>query len=265
VTDYFSKYVLLFPTRAATAKTLVKSVEEGVFLDYGSPQSLMCDNGVQMKSKEFQALCERYKVKLFYTAHYYPRADPTERVNRVVKTMLKSFVDQQNHRTWDENLAAIGCAIRTSRHETTGHSPYFVNFGREHRLYGTDFSERIVQHPDQNRDDFIKKRQDKFLTLFESIRSRIKASRVRNQKRYNLRRRPVQYQVGQSVWRKNKSLSDAVNYYSAKLAPEYVGPFVIKKKTGTWTYELQDQRGNSKGVWHVQDLKPDNPPGNDQT
>ena len=131
--------------------------------------------------------------------------------------MLKSFVDQQNHLTWEENIAAIGCAIRTSRHETTGHSPYFINFG-------TDFSERIVQPADQNQDDFIKKRPDQFLTLFEATRSRIKASRIRNQKRFNLRRRPVKYQVGQSVWRKNKSLSEAVNYYSAKLAPEFVGP-----------------------------------------
>ncbi|KAH1008996.1 hypothetical protein HUJ04_001425 [Dendroctonus ponderosae] len=43
---------------------------------------------------------------------------------------------------------------------------------------------------------------------------------------------------------------------SAKLAPEFVGPFIIGKRTGTCNYELQDESGVSKGVWHVQDLKP---------
>ena len=58
---------------------------------------------------------------------------------------------------------------------------------------------------------------------------------------------------------KNKSLSDDVKYYSAKLAPPFIGPFIIKRKTGSCTYELQDDSGQSKGNWHVQDLKLYNP------
>lgn len=259
VSDYFSKYVLIFPCRAANAKTLSRNIEEGVFLTYGAPQFLMCDNGTPMKSKDFQELCAKYKVKLFYTASYNPRADPVERVNRVVKTMIRIYIKQNDHRTWDENLASIACAIRTSKHETTGYSPYFVNFGKEHRLYGDDFSV-ISSSCDISLDDYVKKKVAGYQKIYTDIRKRIQSSRERNQHNYNLRRRPThQFVVGQEVWRKNKSLSDAANHYCAKLAPEYLGPFIIRRKTGSCTYELEDSSGRSNGVWHIENLKPVNP------
>ena len=255
ITDYFSKYVLLYPCRSATAKSLVRHLENDVFLVYGAPQFLTCDNGSQMRSKEFQSLCAKFKVQIFYTASYYPRADHTERVNRVLKTMLRSYVQQNNHRTWEDSLSAIGCAIRTSKHETIGYTPYFVNFGREHRLFGQDFSERLPSAETECQ-NYNKERIEAFQLLYQKIHNTIKISHLRNAHNYNLRRRPLNFMPGQQVWRKNKSLSNAVNFYSAKLAPEFVGPFTIKKKTGTCTYELVDATGHPKGVWHVQDLKP---------
>lgn len=90
VSDYFSKYVILFPNRSATAKSLVKNIEEGIFLVYGVPPYILCDNGVQFRSRDFQKLCNKYKTNIRYTALYHPSANPTERVNQVIKTMLSS-------------------------------------------------------------------------------------------------------------------------------------------------------------------------------
>ena len=256
VSDYFSKYVLIYPCRSGNSKALAKHIEEGVFLTYGTPQFLTCDNGTPMKSKEFVNLCQKYKVKLFYTANYNPRADPVERVNRVVKTMLRTYVNQNDHRTWDENIASLACAIRTSKHETTGFTPYFVTFGREHRLYGQEYDTRVASE-DLPLDDYVKKKVEALRKTYEDVRKRIKVCRERNRHNYNLRRRPGQeFAIGQEVWRRNKVLSDAANKFSAKLAPQYVGPFKIRRKTGSCTYELEDSFGHSKGVWHMENLKP---------
>ncbi|KAJ8931007.1 hypothetical protein NQ314_016142 [Rhamnusium bicolor] len=43
---------------------------------------------------------------------------------------------------------------------------------------------------------------------------------------------------------------------SSKLAPKYVGPFVVAKKVSPWTYELKDVDGRFRGTWHAKDLKP---------
>ncbi|KAG5888183.1 hypothetical protein JTB14_016399 [Gonioctena quinquepunctata] len=58
------------------------------------------------------------------------------------------------------------------------------------------------------------------------------------------------------VWKRNYVLSGASKYFTRKLAPKYVGPYYIKKRLSPWTYELRDVDGNSKGSWHVKDLKP---------
>lgn len=255
VTDFFSKYVVLFPLRSANAQSLVKCVEEGIFLVYGAPQYLICDNGTPMKSTAFRELCSRYRTQISYTASYLPRADPTERVNRVVKTMISSFV-RGNQRKWDECLAAIGCAIRTARHETTGQTPYFINFGREHRLHGSEFAEQIIDDV-PNIDREIENRQKGFTKLYNDVARRLQSCRERSKRIYDLRRRSVQYTPGQRVWRRNKCQSDALRFFNAKLAPKFVGPFTVRRKVGAWTYELQDELGISKGVWHVQDLKQD--------
>ncbi|KAL3279631.1 hypothetical protein HHI36_017137, partial [Cryptolaemus montrouzieri] len=67
--------------------------------------------------------------------------------------------------------------------------------------------------------------------------------------------RPVEYQIGDSVWHRNHALSAKAKFFAAKLSPKYAGQFKIKSKHGNWTYELIDDWNKSVGVWHVNDLK----------
>lgn len=251
VTDYFSKYVLIFPVRTATAKILARHVENDLFLVYGVPKTIICDNGVQMKSTVFKKMCDKYQTKILYNANYYPRANPTERTNRTVKTMISSYISR-NHKTWDENLAAIACAIRTSRHEVLGYSPFFVNFGRNYIGSGSMHDENYMNVES----DSVDSRVAGFQKMFAEIKRKLQLAHERNKNIYNLRRRMVQYDVGQLVWKRNKVVSDMARQFSAKLAPKYIGPFRIRRKTGYLTYELVDANEHSVGTWHVQDLKP---------
>uniref|UniRef100_A0A1Y1N3D6 RNA-directed DNA polymerase n=1 Tax=Photinus pyralis TaxID=7054 RepID=A0A1Y1N3D6_PHOPY len=254
ISDYFSKFVLLFPVRAATAQTLVKCVEDHVFLMFGVPQFIVCDNGVQMRSKLFINLCDQYHVKILFTPLYYPKADPAERVNRVVKQLLSTFI-KDNHRHWDASLSAIACALRTARHESTQYTPYFTNFGKEHRIRGDSF-ETDINTPSSEMPTHLGKRIASFQNIASQIVERLKKVHIKNKRDYNLRRRHVEYNIGTKVWRKNKSISDATKNYTAKLTPKYLGPFTIRKKIGYLTYELQDSHNKFAGTWHVQDLKP---------
>ncbi|KAG5868007.1 hypothetical protein JTB14_024058 [Gonioctena quinquepunctata] len=65
---------------------------------------------------------DKHRTRIKFSASYHPRANPTERINRTLKTMLAMYVSD-NHRSWDENLDEIACAIRTSRHEVTKLTP----------------------------------------------------------------------------------------------------------------------------------------------
>lgn len=56
VCDYFSKFVLSFPLRTSKVTNILRCLENEVFLLFGVPQYLICDNGQQFKSNEFQQL-----------------------------------------------------------------------------------------------------------------------------------------------------------------------------------------------------------------
>lgn len=256
VCDYFSKYVLMCPLRSAKANGLVRFVEDNLFLVYDVPESLICDNGPQMRSNEFRQLCDKYNTRICYTAHYNPKADPVQRYNKIIKTMISSYISG-DHRKWDKHLAAIGCALRTAKSEVTGYTPFYINFGREYIKDGREYKYHLREKSsDVDINSNVLKRHEGFQKMFETIKSRLKKAQERNRHVYNLRRRPVTYEVGDKVWKRNKVLSDASKGIKAGLCPKFIGPFVITKKIGTCTYELKDESGRSVGNWHVQDLKP---------
>lgn len=138
VTDNFSKYSVLFALRSATADMICRKIEEDIFLIYGVPRLIICDNGPQYRSRQFQTLADRYGTRIRYNANYHPQANPTERNNRTLKTMLASYI-ADNHRVWDSQLPKLGCALRTAKHEAIGHTPYYVNFGRHMILRGDEY------------------------------------------------------------------------------------------------------------------------------
>lgn len=77
----------------------------------------------------------------------------------------------------------------------------------------------------------------------------------KNSHYYNLRRRKQNFKVGDLVLKKNYVQSNAANYFAAKLAPIYVGPFKIAKKISDLVYTLEDAQGVIVGNWHTSDLK----------
>jgi hypothetical protein len=87
------------------------------------------------------------------------------------------------------------------------------------------------------------------------VANRIKEAHGQNARRYNLRRRPVTYRVGDVVLKKNFPQSDAAKYFSAKLAPRYVGPYIVAKEISPLVYTLADMEGHEIGNWHVTDFK----------
>lgn len=256
ITDTFTKYSILQPLRAATAKLVSQHLENDIFLVYGVPDYIICDNGSEFIGAPVTNLARQYNIKILLNARRHPQANPAERVNRDIVTMLRAYITA-NHREWDTHIPKIGFALRTSHHETTAHSPAFLNFGRELATAGAGFGvlqdgaavpsqEECRQHVEH-----LQQLQD----IYTDVAERLKIAHNQNAQRYNLRRRPVTYKVGDTVLKKNFPQSDATNHFSAKLAPRYVGPYIVAEKISPSVYSLKDLDGKNIGNWHVQDIK----------
>lgn len=256
VTDYLSKFSLIFPLRKATSSAIIKNMEEHVFLLFGVPRRILTDNGSQYRGKEFRRFATKYDCSIKFNANYHPRANPTERQNRTLKTMLAMYV-QDNHKLWDANINQLACALRTARQEITKVSPYYMNFGRNMCLSGKDYGNELDSQNSQESDDNEQwiSRNRAFSKLYLDVKKRLEKAGERSSMRYNLRKRSAEFTVGQKVWRRNYIISDASKNFSKKLAPKYIGPLTVCRRLSPWTYELKDENGKSHGVWHLKDLK----------
>lgn len=256
VSDWFTKYPVLFPLRNAKSQNIVKHLENDVFLVYGVPQTIICDNGRQLVSKEIKKLVLDYGSRFSYTPYYHPSPNFVERWNRTICSSIRCYVSE-NHKAWDKQLAKIGYALRTNIHEVTGYSPAFLNFGRivpcSGDYYGKFPSTEILP----SSQEFWAKNLTDLKDIYKEVEKRLHTAYIRNSNYYNLRRRDKEFHIGDFVWKRNLVLSDAANDFTKKLAPRYILCKIVGKKSKL-VYVLQREDGTDAGTWHIEHLKPYN-------
>lgn len=256
ISDWFTKYVMLFPLRSSKSPYVNKCIEK-VFLEHAVPQIIICDNGKQFIGHSFKKLCNTYEVqKIWYTPFYSPQCNFVERNNRTIETVIRSYVSE--HRTWDEEILKIQRAINTAKHEVTGHSPSFLVYGRHTpisgKFYGRLDVNADIEVTPGNRDTYAANLKE-LEPIFVEVRKKLHAAYERNARQYNLRKRDVSFNVGDLVWRRNKVLSDAANRFSAKLAPRYILS-KVRKKVSNLVYDLVNESDETRaGRWHIKDMK----------
>lgn len=250
LTDVFTKFILVQPFRQATATSLVNFLEKSVFLLFGVPEMVLTDNGSQFTSKDFAKLLQHYGVKHWLTPSYHPQVNNTERVNKVITTAIRATL-KGNHKHWSDNIQQIANAIRNSIHESTKYSPYFLTFGRNMISNGTEY-ENMRNTNAQTNTTLSNQEREK---LYQEVRNNLAEAYAKQSKYYNLRsnKKAPTYQVGETVLKKNTTLSDKSKDYCAKLGPKYTEA-IVKKVLGD-SYELTDKHGSNIGIFHANFLK----------
>lgn len=250
----FTKYTMIFPLKRATASNIISILENSVFLIHGVPQTIIMDNGPQFQSRDFRSFVNRYKIPfIFYSPFYCPQVNPTERYNRTIITALASLVGE-DHRSWDIYLPRIQFAMNSNVNAVTGFTPSFLVFGRETIPCGSFYTttedlEELVFLPR----DIYATNAGLLSSIFHKVQTSLYTAHIKNSARYDLRRSCKEFNVGDTVWRKNYTLSNAGSYFSTKLAPKFIKCKVITKLSPL-VYILEDTYGN-KGKWHIKDIK----------
>lgn len=255
VTCCFSKYCLIFPMRRATCAEVVKNLEQRVILVHGVPETVIADNGVQFTGSEFRQMLERYKVpKLHFTPRYTPQVNLVERYNKTIMTAVASYV-KDNHRTWDEKLPKIQLAINSAVNESTGFSPFFLVHAREPVISGTFYRDTDKEYePGVPRDEYAGEFHN-LKAIFDDVREHLLKAHAQNSTHYNLRKRAAKFSVGDVVWKRTFTQSDAQKFKMAKLAPKFE-KCRVKKVLSPLVYDLERvSNGQSIGSWHIKDLK----------
>lgn len=244
----FSKYVIVKPVTNATAKDVVEFLRDDVFMKFAVPKIILSDNGKQYKSKEYERFLNEYGVTAEYTANYHAQANPTEAANKSVVYAIRSYVENELcHRDWDLHLQEIANAMNNSKHTSTGQEPNVIVFGQNMPQRGYEYDNFIDANSDRSRN------KEAFDKIREKVQGYLLKAYENSKKRYDLRSREIKYQIGDTVYRKNKKLSDAGAYYSSKLGSRNVKCRIVEQ-TGSNTYRLRDDNTGKEGIYSAKDF-----------
>ncbi|XP_073270419.1 uncharacterized protein [Primulina huaijiensis] len=138
-----------------------------------------------------------------------------------------------------------------SYHNSIGMAPNEALYGRKCRspLYWDEVGEKVMVGP-----ELIQMIVDKV----KIVREKLKAAQDQQKSWVDLKRRPIELNMGEKAYVKVSSMRRVVLFSKAgKLNPRYVGPFEILEKVGTLTCRLALPPNMSRinNVFHVSQLR----------
>ena len=199
--------------------------------------------------KTIVLLTQRRDLRILYLALAFLHS--TERANQTIEQMLRAYVseDQDN---WDECLDQVEFAYNNSRQASTGHSPFFLNYGENPRTPVQIAMQSKAANKVPSTMGFLKKMNRKL----QSATTKTAAAQDRQKTFADQHRREQTYQVGDQVWLSTANLR-LIRPRTKKLAKKFKGPYTVTQIISSNAYKL-DLRGTMRvhPVFHTSQLKP---------
>ncbi|XP_039310315.1 uncharacterized protein K02A2.6-like [Solenopsis invicta] len=255
IQDLFTKWVECQALRTANGKRIREALEDLVLSRLGTPKFLLTDNGTEFVNQTLRAFAQDFEITHTTVPPYHPQANPVERVNRVLKTMIIAFLDR-DHRDWDLHIHDFCFAYNTAHHSSIGTSSAFLNLGRE--LEPINFLRRrcrnAIEVASGEAGDWSRRMQD-LRALHAWVSENLEQAYQKQAKYYNQHRRDKVFGVGELVLKRQHVLSSVAQNIAAKLSQKFHGQFRVSRALSPVVYELTELDGTAVGKTHVKDLK----------
>ncbi|GJQ95636.1 putative reverse transcriptase domain-containing protein [Tanacetum coccineum] len=152
---------------------------------------------------------------------------------------------------WERHLALIEFSYNNSYHASIKAVPFEALYGRKCRspVCWAEVRDAQLTGP-----ELIQETTEKII----QIKHRIQAARDRQKSYADVRRKPLEFQVGNRVMLKVSPWKGVIHFGKrGKLNPRYIGPFKVLAKVGTVAYQLElpPQLSRVHSMFHVSNLK----------
>ena len=228
--DYFTKWVEAASYTNVTRNVVVRFIKKELICRYGLPRKIITDNGTNLNNKMMQEMCEDFKIQHHNSTPYRPKMNgAVEAANKNIKKIVQKMT--VSYKDWHEMLPFALHGYRTSVRTSTGATPYSLVYGMEAVLpFEVEVpSQRILAESGLEESEWAQARYDQ-LNLIEGKRlaamshGRLYQRRIKNA--FDKKVRPRKFNEGDLVLKK---MSHAVKDNRGKWAPNYEGPFVVKR------------------------------------
>ncbi|GKF38876.1 putative reverse transcriptase domain-containing protein, partial [Tanacetum coccineum] len=152
---------------------------------------------------------------------------------------------------WKKHLPLVEFSYNNSYHASIKAAPFEVLYGRKCRspVCWAEVGDVQLMRP-----EIIHETTKKIV----QIRQRLQPARDRQRSYANVRRKPLEFQVGDRIMLKVSPQKGVIQFRKrGKLNPRYIGPFKILKRVGLVAYklELPEELSNVHNTFHVSNLK----------
>ena len=153
--------------------------------------------------------------------------------------------------SWDRHIPLVKFVYNNSFQSSIGMTPYEALYGRKCRtpLCWKELSEKKVIGF-----DFIQETEEKV----KMIRERLKVVADRQKSYADLKRKDIQYEIGEKVFLKVSPWKKVMRFgKKGKLSPRFIGPYEVIEKVGLVAYRLSLplELENIHNVFHASMLK----------
>ncbi len=196
IIDHFTKFVEVTPSKEYTAEETCDILLNFWISRHGVPTFIQSDNGIQFAAfmtQEFLAVAKTVQV---FSNTYKPRCNGlVERQNRTLAHMFRVFCSRHMD-DWDKFLPQVVGAYNSTRHATTGVSPYMLLTGHERPMpliYFIPQFEAEKSSPFQ----YVRKTIERQQELNELVRANTQQAQLRQKKHFGKHcKGPKAYEVG---------------------------------------------------------------------
>ena len=261
VKDALTRFVETVPLKSNTAEDVAEALIREVICRHGAFGRLISDNGREFDNKLMAQISQLLQIKHTTICPENPRANGlAENHMRVLKDSL-SIYTQETLQDWDEYLSGVTMAYNTTVNSQTGHTPFYMMYGREARLpneiWMTDYSES----------GDVNKYIQNMITSLNWVWEKASNNKPKEIKRMQDSQKPrrhlqfAEYKVGDYAMVSRVSKPTIISWLdkkeksiSAKLQPRFSGPYLITGQRSPVVYVLQID-GRDKSI-HAVNMKP---------
>ncbi|GJR08424.1 putative nucleotidyltransferase, ribonuclease H [Tanacetum coccineum] len=218
---------------------------------HGVPVSIISDRDPRFASRFWRSLQKSLGTNLDMSTAYHPETDgQSERTIQTLEDMLRACVIDFGS-GWDKHLPLAEFSYNNSYHASIKAAPFEALYGRKCRspVCWSEVGDAQLTGPEMIRE---------MTEMIVQIKNRLLAARSRQKSYADVRRKPLEFEVGDKVMLKVSPWKGVVRFGKhGKLSPRYIGPFKILSRVGPVAYKLELPR-ELQGIhntFHVSNLK----------
>ena len=194
---------------------------------HGVPISIVSDRDPRFTAHFWKSFQKAIGTRLTMSTTFHPQTNGlSERTIQVLEDMLRACV--LDHKgSWEGHLPLVEFSYNNNYQASIQMAPYEALYGRPCRspLCWTEVGESSITGPDLNRDTSEKG---------SLIRQRLLTAQSRQKSYEDVRRRPLEFEVGDHVFLKVILKRGVVMFGKrGNLLPRFIGPFEILERVGT--------------------------------